>query len=468
MISYELLTKHSKKTAVICSDGTQYTYQELLENSRAISKHLTSRSLVLCLCENEIGSLTGYLAFILNDIVPVLLDSHLDRVLLNNLISTYEPNFIWLPTSDINNVKKGDVIAQMLGYSLIRYSNHRSYPLHADISLLLTTSGTTGSPKLVKITYENIDSNAVAISKYLTIDENERPITALPMHYTFGLSIINSHLIMGATILLTHHSLTEREFWSFFKNHEATSLSGVPYSYEILKQLRFLKMNLPHLKTMTQAGGKLNSVIQKEFSVYSNARNIRLFVMYGQTEATARMSYLPPEFALTKPDSIGVAIPGGNFSLISIEGEVITTSDTVGELQYAGPNVSMGYATCGEDLAKGDENQGILLTGDLAKRDTDGFYYIVGRKKRFLKLFGMRINLDETEQLIKHITPDCACTGQDDKLLIYISDKKLVHEVKSFISSKTGINHRGFEVIHINKIPKNSSGKTVYAELENQ
>jgi long-chain acyl-CoA synthetase len=468
MISYELLLKHSKNTAVICSDGSQYNYQELLEYSRTISKRLTSRSLVLCLCENTIGSLAGYLAFTLNDIVPVLLDSSLDRELLDNLVSTYEPQYIWLPTSNIEDIKKGDVVINILGYSLISFPEHRSYPLNDKISLLLSTSGTTGSPKLVKITYENIYSNARAISSYLSINENERAITTLPMHYTFGLSIINSNLMMGATILLTHHSLIEKEFWSFFKKYEASSLSGVPYSYEILKKLRFLKMNLPHLRTMTQAGGKLNSTLLQEFSQANKEKNIRFFVMYGQTEATARMSYLPDEYSLTKFGSIGVAIPGGSFSLISNQGEVITTSDTIGELQYTGPNVSMGYANCGEDLIKGDENQGVLLTGDLAKRDSDGFYYIVGRKTRFLKLFGIRINLDETEQLIKNITADCACTGQDDKLLIYIIDRELIATVENYISVKTGINYRGFKVIYIDAIPKNSSGKTLYTELDNQ
>jgi acyl-coenzyme A synthetase/AMP-(fatty) acid ligase len=177
------------------------------------------------------------------------------------------------------------------------------------------------------------------------------------------------------------------------------------------------------------------------------------------------MSYLPYELALSKIGSMGRAIPGGEFSIIDENNQPVAGAEIIGELVYKGKNVSLGYAECGEDLQKEDENKGTLITGDLAKRDSDGFYYIVGRKKRFIKLFGNRFNLDETERLLKNIIPDCACTGVDDNLIIYVTDQSKESEVREYLSKKTGININAFSVKFIDKIPKNSSGKTVYSGL---
>jgi len=465
MIRKSLLEAFSSNIAVVQQNGEKFSYKELLAIAETIAAYIKTKSMVFCLCQNSIGSLAGYISFILNGVVPLMLDGNMNHDLLKQLISTYRPQYIWQLSDKNIYFEESEVIAEIAGYSLIRLNWGSTYKLNDDLAVLLTTSGSTGSPKLVKLTYQNIYSNATSISKYLDIDENERPITSLPMHYSFGLSIINSHLINGATILLTNRSLMEKEFWSFLKSEKATSLSGIPYSFEILKKLRFMNMDLPHLKTITQAGGKLNDDLNKEFSEYSQSTGKRFFVMYGQTEATARMSYLPPERSIEKLGSMGIAIPGGEFSIIDDNGAPINEPDIVGELVYKGENVSMGYAIYGNDLAKGDENNGVLVTGDLAKRDRDGFYYIVGRKKRFIKLYGNRVNLDETERLIKNIIPDVACTGSDDNMKIFVADSTKVEDVRAFVSNKTGINQRAFEVIYIEKIPKNSSGKTIYSQL---
>ena len=465
MINYDLLANFSKNIAVISANGKHYKYKELLEYTQEITKKLESRSLVFCLSQNSIGSLVGYLSFITNNVVPLMLDNSIDQELLDNLIVTYKPEYMWMPAKNTHSIKGSELVINFLDYSLVKLSSIKGFLLHDDIGLLLSTSGSTGSPKLVKLTYKNIYSNAESISEYLSICENERPITSLPMNYSFGLSIINSHLINGATILLTNNSLVEKEFWTFLKSNAATSLSGIPYSFEILKKLRFLKMDLPHLKTLTQAGGKLDDDLNREFSVFCRDNDKRFFVMYGQTEASPRMGYLPYEYSISKLSSMGLAIPGGEFSLIDENCDLITENETIGELVYKGPNVSMGYAKCGDDLAKCDENNGVLVTGDLAKRDIDGFYYIVGRKNRFVKLYGNRISLDETEQLVKNILPDVACSGIDDKMIIYITDKKLIDRVKFFVLNKLKINSRAFEIKTIERIPKTSSGKTIYSDL---
>ena len=464
-INFLLQTGKPNNNAVITNSDINLTYFELHHHSDNVYKNIGERCLIFCLSENSIGCLVGYVSFISNNVVPLMLDSSINLDLLASLVDIYSPKYLWVSNKKLSDFSDWTVRFSYLGYNLIANPNGIYHSLPKDLALLLTTSGSTGSPKLVRLSYDNIKANAESIAEYLSIDEHERPITTLPLSYSFGISIINSHLIKGATILLTSKSLMEKEFWSFLKEQQATSMSGVPYTYEMLKKLRFFKMDIPSLKTLTQAGGKLNNELNKEFSEYFVKTSRRFFVMYGQTEATARMSYLPPEYSLTKLGSMGIAIPGGEFSLIDDLGSVINDNEIVGELVYKGRNVSLGYAECGDDLIKGDENQGVLITGDLAKRDADGFYYIVGRKKRFIKIYGNRVNLDETERLLKSIISDCACVGVDDHMKIYINDKSRLDEVRNFISLKTGIHHSAFTVKHIDLIPKNSSGKTIYSSL---
>lgn len=332
---------------------------------------------------------------------------------------------------------------------------------------MLTTSGSTGSPKFVRQSYANVKSNAESIVKYLELDDTEKPISTLPMNYTYGLSIINSHLLVGATLLLTDKGLMQKEFWSFFKENEATSFGGVPYTYEMLDKLRFFRMKLPTLKYMTQAGGKLIPELHKKFAEYAAENGKKFIVMYGQCEATARMGYLPADKSQQKCGSMGIAIPGGKFHLIDVDGNDITQPFVTGELVYEGPNVTLGYAECGEDLSKQDERNGILQTGDMAQVDNDGFYYIVGRKKRFLKIYGNRVNLDEIDRLIKAKfgNLEVASTGVDDHMYIFVDEDKYADAVVSFVVEKTGLNPAAFQAIVIDEIPKNDSGKTLYKEL---
>ena len=310
-------------------------------------------------------------------------------------------------------------------------------------------------------------ANAKSIVQYLELDETEKPITTLPMNYTYGLSIINSHLLVGATILVTNKGLMQKEFWSFFKNEGATSFGGVPYTYEMLDRLRFSRMQLPTLRYMTQAGGKLIPELHAKFAKYAENNSKRFIVMYGQCEATARMGYLPAQKAVEKCGSMGIAIPGGKFKLIDVDGKEITVALTTGELVYEGENVTLGYAECGEDLIKGDERGGILQTGDMAQFDADGYYYIVGRKKRFLKIYGNRVNLDEIDRLIKGKFDgiDCASTGVDDHMYIFVTDESIAKQVREFVIFKTRLNPAAFKTIVINEIPKNDAGKTLYKEL---
>lgn len=449
----------------IHENGSSLSYGELIEFCEEITKILPSRTLVFSFCKNTIGSLAGYVAFLSAQVVPLLLSCSLEKESMLYLMDTYKPNYLWIPVEQKNRFD-GKCIYEKFDYVLIQCSTSK-IDLYKDLALLLTTSGSTGSPKLVRQSYLNIEENAKSIATYLELDQTERPITTLPMNYTYGLSIINSHLLVGATLLMTETSYAQRGFWDFFRKEKATSFAGVPYTYEMLKRIHFFRMELPSLRYLTQAGGKLIPELHKEFAEYAQKNQKRFYVMYGQTEATARMSYLPYQKSLEKYGSMGIAIPGGKFYLRDMDGSKVVHSHTTGELIYEGPNVTLGYAECIQDLSKGDEREGVLATGDMAQYDKDGYYYIVGRKKRFLKIYGNRINLDESERMIqeKFKELECACVGVDDNMRIYITEEKYLKDVKDFIIEKTNLNSRAFETVYIGEIPKNEAGKKQYQLL---
>lgn len=460
------LKSFNEATAILDEYGNRVTYKQLEEESNKLASIIGKRCLVFSLCQNEIGSVVGYIGFINNGIVPVLLNSHLESELLTNLLETYEPAYLWVSQKQVEQFSGMDEQYSAFGYVLLKTRYEKEYPLYEELGLLLTTSGSTGSPKFVRQSYANILDNAMSIVKYLELNNTERPITTLPMNYTYGLSIINSHFLVGATLLITEKTLMQKEFWTFFKDAEATSFGGVPYTYEMLDRLRFYKMKLPSLRTMTQAGGKILPELHEKFAKYAEENGKKFVVMYGQCEATARMGYLPAEKAVEKKGSMGIAIPGGKFHLIDANGEQIKEPRVTGELVYEGKNVTLGYAECGKDLACGDERNGILETGDMAQFDEDGYYYIVGRKKRFLKIYGNRVNLDEVDRLIKgQFEMEAASTGVDDHMYIFVTDEKMAEPVRDFVINKTKLNPVAFKILVIDEIPKNDAGKTLYKEL---
>ncbi|MCM1235101.1 MAG: AMP-binding protein [Ruminococcus flavefaciens] len=462
------LEKYCDHVAVLDEYGTALTYGVLAREGRRVAEAVGRRCLAFLLCRNETGALVGYTGMMNAGIVPLLLNSRMDGEALAGLLDAYRPPYLWAPQDMESSFPDWTPVYRSFGYCLLRSRRETEYPLHPDLALLLTTSGSTGSPKFVRQSCTNVRSNAEAIASYLELDETERPISTLPMNYTYGLSIINSHLLAGAALLVSEKSLMQREFWAFFKQAGATSFGGVPYTYEMLDRMRFQRMDLPSLRTMTQAGGKLSPALHQKFAEGAQAAGRRFVVMYGQCEATARMGYLPPEKAVEKCGSMGIAIPGGTFRLVDADGGRITAPGVTGELVYEGPNVTLGYAERGEDLSKGDERGGVLQTGDMAKFDEEGYFYITGRKKRFLKIYGNRVNLDEVDGLVKERFPalDCASAGVDDHMYIFVTSPDQTGAVKEFLAHRTKLNPAAFQVIALEKIPKSDAGKTLYRELE--
>jgi long-chain acyl-CoA synthetase len=466
MSFYDDLAQFGDALALITEDEELISYRALAATSDRICREIKDRSLVFCVCQNSYAALAGYLGFLRCQAVPILISDSLHDDLFHNLVQKYKPRYLWWPRQKGHHISNMHLIYSFQDYELLEADNPIKMSLHPELALLLTTSGSTGSPKLVRQSYKNIDSNARSIAEYLEISAKDRPITTMPMSYTYGLSIINSHLLRGASLILTDKGLIDKKFWDLLRSYEATTFGGVPFIYQILKKLRFEKMDLPSLKTLTQAGGKLGLELSLEFARICKQKGIAFIVMYGQTEATARMAYLPNAYGMEKAGSIGKAIPGGKFWLEDEHGNVIEANDRVGELIYQGDNVTMGYAENYQDLAKGDENKGVLRTGDMAMRDREGFYTIVGREKRFLKVYGHRINLDELEELLKTAGFDCACTGEDDHLQVFSTDKNDIEKIKAYMKRNIAINPGGLQIYYIESIPRSEAGKILYSELE--
>lgn len=441
------------------------SYGDLSSHCRNfINLHLP-RGVAFILCENTCGAMTSVCACECAKIVPLVISAAMDKELLHNLMETYIPTYLFVPER-MEDRFSGKKIWSVYDYSLIQ-TDHLPYPVNENLSLLMTTSGSTGSPKLVRYKYGNLEANAKNAALAFQWKDDERSICDLPIQYTMGLNVINSHLVIGATAVLTNHNLMSSEFWTLMKDAGITNFCGVPFSYEVFFRLRFERMNLPNLRTLCEGGGKLTDKRFRQLAEYAEKNNKRFCPSFGTTETSARMAVLPPELAMEKTGSIGRAIPEGELFLLDADGNEIEHMEAEGELGYRGPNVTMGYGICREDLKKGDEWQGEYHTGDIARRDSDGCYYIIGRTSRFLKLYGLRVSLDRCELFIKtEFDIECACTGTDEKMDIYITEERYKEKIVPFISQKTKLQAASFQVHVIPEIPKNESGKTKYFALK--
>lgn len=454
----------SEKLAAIDASASSLSYGELCSFAKEVSSDISPRSLVFMMTENTVGGIAWIIGLLESGNVPLILNAHTEEELFANMMDIYRPAYLCVPAGN-SLTGKYESVKEAYGYVLLSTGNEPC-PMHEDLSHLLPTSGSTGSPKLVRHKYENIDAAALNISTFFELTPEDRPLLVLPLYYTMGLSIVFSHLYAGATVLITNQNMTDRAFWTFIKEKKATSFTGVPYSYEILNLMRFFRMDLPDLKLLTQGGGKMPKALNLKFAEYCRDNGKKWIATYGQSEGTARMAWLPAEYAVDKVGSIGKAVPNGELSLVDMDGNLITEPNVQGEMCYRGKNVTMGYARKREDLMLGDERHGYMKTGDLAYRDEDGCYYIVGRMGRFLKLFGMRIGLDECEQIIKAKYPvECACTGTDEKMFVYITDESLTAGVKDELVAKTKLVATAFEIRVIPAIPKNEAGKVLYSKL---
>ena len=476
-------------------DNTQALINKAISPCLPISAVASDKCLVAIVADNSIATLVNYLAVLqLKHAIIFVTQAEYDGSLASNSASitlSFSPD-LFLSNEQISMVNTQNVTEQIgqesseqSGQDIAEQSGQVSAVIHQDVALLLSTSGSTGESKQVVLSYANLAANCTSICAYLPILASDVTITTLPFHYSYGLSLINTHLASGAAIVFTQLSAMQRGFWDCFENHKVTSFAGVPHSYDMLLRLKFTQKTLPHLRYFTQAGGKLAASKVTLLAEYAKQHDIAFYVMYGQTEATARMSFVEPNILLQKPRSIGKAIPNTELLLIDDQGHEIAQAQQPGQLLFKGDNIMLGYATERADLAFFNVISR-LETGDVGYRDSDGDFFITGRTKRIVKLFGERISLDQVEELVHKALFELssantlfssAVIGNDKTLIIMIelnteksinTDTHLASlslNLKKLLQATTGIHPSALRIESLEKLPLLSNGKTDYQSL---
>ena len=431
------LARHGDSLAVL-HDGGRITYGDLAGRVEAFAATLgVTRRLVLVAARNDLATLVAYLGALAGG-HPVILVPGDRPAAVGSVVAAYEPDV---------------VVRSRAGEPVLEERHPQSrHDLHPDLALLLSTSGSTGSPKLVRLSRSNVQANAEAIAESLQIRPDDRAATTLPLQYCYGLSVIHSHLLRGASLVLTDLSVVDPCFWDLFRSSRATTFAAVPYTFELLDRVGFTEMDLPSLRYVTQAGGRLAADVVRRHAEIGRRRGWDLVVMYGQTEATARMAYLPPELAGVHPEAVGIPVPGGSFRIEDVPGS------EHGELVYTGPNVMLGYADGPDDLALG-ATVGELRTGDLARVNGAGLVEVVGRRSRFVKVVGLRVDLDRVERNLAQLGLTATAAGVDERVVVAVEgldDGGLVGKV---LAEDLGLPRAAVVVHGVEQLPRLASGK---------
>lgn len=446
------------KNIFLISNEETLTYQEVFSIGDQFYSD-QNKELVLIICDKDVDTIAAYVGAIRNNKVPLLLDKNYRADLLNSFIDSYSPSYI-VSSLDINMAVPGyDKTIQIRGSVVHKRVARIEIEINQELALLIPTSGSTGDPKCVRLSFENINSCTKSICEYLDFDQNRIAASFLPIHYSYGLSVLHNCIFKRAKYVISKLTILDKGLWDEVDKFQITDFSGVPFTMNILVRMKLDYNKVSSLRYITQAGGYLPEKLATRLFEEFSSRGINYFTMYGQTEASPRISYLAPEYAVTKAGTAGVPISCGQ-AFIAETGE----SYGAGELCYKGPNVALGYARNYLDLNLGDEFNGILLTGDIVEIDSEGFIKIVGRNKRFIKIAGISANLDKIEKDLNDVYSSIVVIGKDDKL-IALSERENLELIKQFFMSKYNFNKTNIKVKHIEKIPLNSSGKTDYKLL---
>jgi len=334
-----------------------------------------------------------------------------------------------------------------------------------ELCLLLSTSGTTGSSKFVRLSYRAVTANAEQIATALRITAEDVAVEHLPVHYSYGFSVLASHLVRGAGVFLMDDSITAPSFWPKVQQARGTHFPGVPFHYTVLA--RFGLAHVPgSVQTFTQAGGALDLGLQRKLQGQIAARGGRFFVMYGQTEAAPRMTTLPSEDFGKKSGSVGVALKGGRLEIRDDDGHNLPANE-IGTVHYTGPNVMLGYAVSRADLAAADELQGHLDTGDLGYLDADSFLFLSGRTQRFAKIGGLRLGLEDIERELAPIAT-VAALDKGERIAVFYEtgDEAALRKKLKALTLEYKILPSSFLLRSIQSLPRMRSGKIDYARLK--
>jgi long-chain acyl-CoA synthetase len=438
----------------------------LMRLMQPLEADVISAHLVLLFASNDLISVGAYLLAERHQTPVIMVNSEVPLSSKKELISKYRPSLVVSSLYfDLDlSIQKRSIIND-LEEDLFLWKTDFNVKTNPELMLMLSTSGSTGSPKLVRLSRDNVYSNSASILNYLPIQHSDTCLLNLSISYSYGLSILNSHLLADASIFLTSETFLSRKLWNKIEEFQINSIAGVPEMIKMLKLIKLEKMTeiLHNLKYVTQAGGNLDLDHRITFSNMFKANSIDFFIMYGQTEATARMSFLSPKYMPSKLKSVGLAVSGGEFEIV--QGENTLKNCIEGEIVYRGPNVMLGYAENHKDLELGNCMNNVLYTGDLGYKDEDGFLYITGRKKRIIKINGGRFSLDHLEEILMSNGAQTACVASENRILIFIRSMKVADIVRTSLRN-LGVGKTQYTVNILNDFPLNANGKVDYFKLK--
>ncbi|QQQ79497.1 AMP-binding protein [Saccharothrix sp. 6-C] len=452
-----------RSPAVHLLGGRTLSYGELAELVREVERSLRhdTKALVLCAGDRDLPTLLAYLAALrLGHAVAFLPASA-------GILAAYQPEFVVPgPAGGAEPADLGYLPDEQVGPSHVfrRRSTGPAGDIFPDTALLLSTSGTTGSPKAVRLSYDGVADNSDAIARALHITAAERAPTTLPITHAYGLSVLNSHLRSGAGIVLSDRTPLSLAMWDHLTRAGATSFAAVPTTYAAFGPAHLNLLERSEIRTMTQSGARLGDELTMRLVRMMQRRQGRFFPMYGQTEATSRITCLDPAALPDRLGSVGKAVAGGVITIAPAEAHD-RAAPGEGAVHYRGPGVMLGYATGRDDLARGPEVD-VLDTGDLGYL-RDGYLYLTGRTKRIVKVLGVRTSLDDLERVVERSDhPSAVVRGDDDVVYLFGAGDPDVHEQqRRRVAELLGVPSRHVAVRHVDRLPQTPGGKVDYRAL---
>ena len=478
-----LLERGDPQRVALIAGKNQYTYQALRSAAERVAGELTQAGIcpgdrVGLLGNNSFFWVASYLAILKIGAIAVPFATTLPADEIGRITEFVKSKATCADRRMFRNfsaVLKDSVIFD----DVLQSDGPRYWPEHETIdgldadAALMFTSGTTARPRLVRVTHRNIQANTDSIIEYLELSSEERILSVLQFFYCFGTSLLHTHLRVGGSIVMATSFVYPEVVLNMMEEHACTGFAGVPSTYQtLLRNSTFPRRSLPHMRKLQQAGGKLQSVLIQE--LVNTVPQARVYVMYGQTEATARLSYLPPDLLSSNLGSIGKGIPGVTLRVIGEDGSPVTPGN-VGEIYASGDNISPGYWNDPE-ASQDKFVDGVLHTGDLATVDDDGYIFVVDRKADFIKSFGYRVSSQRVEECIVEL-PDvvgAAVIGEADLVRGEAIWAFVVQRNGAQLTAADIINHCGNrlanymvpkEVVFLDSLPMNAHGKIVKNEL---
>lgn len=445
------------KFAIIDDKGNSITYRELVKEAGIIKQYIKEKSIIFILCDHNIETIEFVYKVLYSNRIPLLLSNKISKELLEHLLDIYEPQYIYCK-KEYEYSNRFHSIVEFGDYMLLR-TNNVLYPIHPELALLMSTSGTTGSTKLVKLSYENLYDNVEHMCERINLKSEQKGISPLPINHIYGLAFCLWNWQRGATLLISEESIISNKFNDFYIREKANIFAATPSIYRMMQKIQFWDSDkLAYLHIAMSGGEQMTK--EEQYNLVSMLGN-KFWISYGQTECSCIISTTNFDKDNIKFRSVGKALDNINIDINDKNGEIIVKSKSV----------CMGYAHNIIQLSEGDVNQGTIFTGDRGYMDEDGYIYLEGRLARDIKILGKRVCLDDIEEYLKSkfVDIEFACIGLDNCVVVFYNriEENIEKRTSDLLRENMNIPYKFIFCMYLEQFPKSDTNKIGYTELEN-